>query len=345
MRILLTLIVAILTSHLYAQQTGELTSRVMFYNVENLFDTKDDTLKNDEEFLPEGERHWDNHKFYQKLNKVAKVIIGVGEWQAPAVVGLCEIENRFVLNQLVFETPLKNYDYSIIHQESPDWRGIDVALLYRKSRFIPDTFFTIQVNFPFDPDSKTRDILYVKGRFITSDTIHVFINHWPSRYGGYLETKPKREFVAGLLRNQADSLFLVNPKSNILIMGDLNDDPHDESVSRILNAMPEPLDSCCQLINLMSGYVTDNSIGTLKYRENWNVFDQVIISRAIYEGENGIQLSDEQAMIYRPPFLIEKDERYMGEKPFRTFKGFEYNGGFSDHLPVFLDLKMSGKYE
>ncbi len=167
--------------------------RVMFYNVENLFDTKDDSLTSDEEFLPDGDRHWNTNKFYKKLNNIYKVILGVGEWNPPAIVALCEIENRFVLNQLVYQTPLKKFDYKVVHFESPDRRGIDVAMLYRKELFHVDTAFPIQINFPFDENSKTRDILYVKGSFDKKDTIHFFINHWPSRYGGYMQTKPKRE--------------------------------------------------------------------------------------------------------------------------------------------------------
>ncbi len=342
MRIIYTLIFALIFTHLHAQQAETLTYRVMFYNAENLFDTKDDTLKNDDEFLPDSDRHWDNNKFYKKLNNTAKVIIGLGGWQAPAVVGLCEIENRYVLNQLVFDTPLKNYDYSVIHRESPDWRGIDVAMLYRKELFKPDTFFTIPVYFPFDPDSRTRDILYVKGRF-AEDTVHFFINHWPSRYGGYLETKPKRAFVAGLVKYKVDSLFNADSKSKIIVMGDLNDGPADESVSNILKALPEPLDSCCQLVNLMAPYDSDKSIGTLKYHENWDVFDQVIVSSSLLDGSAKLQILNRKALIYKPPFLIEKDDRYMGEKPFRTYYGFDYQGGFSDHLPVYFDISISGK--
>jgi hypothetical protein len=155
--------------------------RVMFYNVENLFDTFDDTLTRDEEFLPEGDRHWNSNKFYKKLNNIYKVILNVGEWNPPAIVGLCEIENRFVLNQLVYETPLKKFDYKVIHFDSPDRRGIDVGLLYRKDAFRKDTAYVFPINFPFNSNSKTRDILYVKGSFGDLDTVHIFINHWPSR--------------------------------------------------------------------------------------------------------------------------------------------------------------------
>jgi len=336
------LIILVLTIILSVQSQDNFY-RIMFYNAENLFDTKDDTLKNDDEFLPDSDHHWDNNKFYKKLNNTAKVIIGVGGWQTPTIVGLCEIENRYVLNQLVYDTPLKNFGYSFIHQESPDWRGIDVAMLYRKDHFITDTFFTIPVHFPFDAESKTRDILYVKGRLEGRDTLHIFINHWPSRYGGYLETKPKREFVAGLVRHGVDSLLKVNSDNRIVIMGDLNDGPSDESVATFLKAYLEPPDSCCSLVNLMAPYDADKSTGTLKYHETWDVFDQMIVSSNLLNEADGLCVIDKKAMIYKPDFLLEKDDRYLGAKPFRTYNGFEYRGGFSDHLPVYLDIKVFGE--
>ena len=311
----------------------------MFYNTENLFDTKDDTLKNDDEFLPEGDRHWDNYRFYKKLNNISKVIIAVGEWQAPAIVGLCEVENRFVLNQLVYETPLKNFGYRIIHKESPDWRGIDVAFLYRKAFFIADTFLIIPVRFSFDPDSRTRDILYVKGRFNDNDTIHFFVNHWPSRYGGYMETEAKRQHAALLLRNNVDSLFHLDPTSKIIIMGDFNDGPSDESIRKILMAEPGIQEEVPCLVNLMAPYDQDKSSGTLKYQSSWDVFDQLIVSSYSLAADSGWVVKNSRATIFRSDFLLEEDERYLGQKPFRTYYGFKYQGGYSDHLPVWLDLE------
>ena len=321
------------------------TFRIMFYNCENLFDTKDDTLSRDEEFLPDGDRKWDNFRFYKKLNNIAKVIIGVGEWQAPAVVGLCEIENRFVLNQLVYETPLKKFGYRILHRESPDWRGIDVACLYRKDVFHPDTFLTIPVRFPFDPDSRTRDILYVKGRFYSNDSLHLFINHWPSRYGGYLETEKKRQFAATILRRHVDSLLMSSKNCKIMIMGDFNDGPKDASISEILQTRLSCVDAergC--LINLMFPYVDSSTSGTLKYRESWDVFDQVIVSQSLLKADSGLSVSPAKAYIYKPAYLLIEDETYMGLKPFRTYYGFKYQGGFSDHLPVWVQIveEMSG---
>ncbi|MCD4696429.1 MAG: hypothetical protein K8S16_09345 [Bacteroidales bacterium] len=313
----------------------------MFYNVENLFDTKDDSLTNDNEFLPEGNRHWDTQKFYFKLNNIYKVIIAAGEWKPPILVGLCEIENQFVLNKLVFETPLNNFGYDIIHFESPDRRGIDVALLYREEFFTIDTAIQIPVMFPFDPDSRTRDILYVKGRFNSNDTVHLFINHWPSRYGGYLETIPKRNYVAGVLKVKTDSLFNRQPSATIIILGDFNDEPWNESLSGILQAKD---DSAAleqgQLYNLSAICKLESDEGSLKYQGNWNLFDQVIVSGNLLSAGSGIKIPPPGFQIFSPGFLLEKDEKFLGAKPFRTYNGFKYNGGFSDHLPVFIDILL-----
>ncbi len=199
--------------------------RVAFYNTENLFDIYNDSLTNDDEFTPEGFRHWDNYRFFNKLNNLYKVIVGIGEWNPPMIVGLCEVENEFVLKKLIYNTPLKNFDYNFIHFESPDHRGIDVAMLYRKSEFHPVTYQPFRIYFPDDTASSTRDILYVKGTIGDSDTLHVFVNHWPSRYGGYLVSKPKRAWVAEVLKSKTDSILGQNPSANILIMGDFNDSP------------------------------------------------------------------------------------------------------------------------
>lgn len=322
---------------LIAQQVNQ--ERIIFYNVENLFDTENDSIKDDDEFTPEGPKNWSNYRFYDKLNNTYRVILSIGEWNPPAVVGLCEIENRFVLNQLVYQTPLKRFDYKIVHFESPDKRGIDVALLYRNDKFKPSYSETIQIDFPFDSDSKTRDILYVKGVLFEIDTVHFFVNHWPSRWGGYLETKPKREFVASQLKIKVDSLFSLNLNPNIVIMGDFNDEPWDESIKNVLEAT---LDITGirdkELLNLMARYEKDWLVGTNKYKEDWSVIDQFIVSGNLISEQNGIQVSVEGVRIHNLDFLLEEDKTNGGNKPFRTYVGYKYNGGFSDHLPVYIDL-------
>ncbi len=316
--------------------------RIAFYNVENLFDIYNDSLKNDDEFTPEGDRNWNNKRFYKKLNNIYKIIVGIGEWNLPVIVGFCEVENRFVLNKLVYQTPLKTFDYKIIHEESPDWRGIDVALIYRSTEFAPISYKTIGIRFPFDTASRTRDILYVKGILSENDTVHLFVNHWPSRYGGYLVTKPKREFVAAVLRKQVDSLFFADTNPNIIIMGDFNDEPWDESLEKVLKAKLDTSDlKHNDLFNLMSYYKKDGDLGTSKYMEAWSFIDQFIVSSNLISGRQKFQLLNGKARIYNPEFLLEDDFKHLGKKPFRTYIGFSYNNGYSDHLPIYIDLKGS----
>jgi len=328
-----------LNTSIVAQETDRY--RIMFYNVENLFDTMDDPMINDDEFLPEGGKHWNNDKFYKKLNSIYRVIISCGEWNPPAIVGLCEIENRFVLEQLVYNTPLKKFNYQIVHFESPDHRGIDVALLYRKSIFHPDTAYPIRVIFPFDSTKRTRDILYVKGTLGDKEMLHVFVNHWPSRYGGYMATIPKRNYAANVLRSAIDSVRAIDQKASILLMGDFNDGPYEQSMRDHLGAMVDTVAiHHDDLLNLTAGFDHDSSIGTLKYKGNWDVFDQLIVSSNMMDGRSGIRVSIKGAQIHKPDFLFREDETYLGIKPNRTYLGYRYQGGYSDHLPVYLDLEI-----
>jgi hypothetical protein len=317
--------------------------RVMFYNVENLFDIYDDSLTRDEEFTPEGERRWNNRRFYNKLNNIYKVIMAVGQWEPPSIIGLCEIENRLVLDKLIYETPLKNFGYRIIHHESPDRRGIDVALLYREEHFIPFHHEAVAVTFSNDTARKTRDILYVKGLVFDKEMIHLFVNHWPSRYGGYMVSKPSRKTAALKLRQKTDSLLNINPNLNIIIMGDFNDNPDDESLQDVLLAAnPGNSISNGELFNLMKLF-NNNNTGTLKYRESWDIFDQFIVSGTLLQPDAKILIRDFKAEIFAPDFLFEDDKAYFGKRPFRTYTGFKYSGGYSDHLPVYIDLMNNEK--
>ena len=319
------------------------SARIAFYNVENLFDVYDDSLTRDEEFTPEGPRHWNNNKFYKKINNTYKVIMALSESGPPAIVGLCETENRFVLKKLVYDTPLKNFNYRIIQFESPDWRGIDVALLYRTNLFEPLFSVAIPVLFPFDTASRTRDILYVKGVLLNTDTIHIFVNHWPSRYGGYMPTVPKRNYAAQVLKNKADSILRINENAAILIMGDFNDEPQDESLSKILSAKsPATPISNNELYNLMLLEQEGWHHGSLKYQQGWNKFDMMIVSGGLLDKSSTLQISERGAKIYHAEFLLEEDKTHLGQKPNRTYIGFKYHGGFSDHLPVYVDVNVNG---
>lgn len=323
-------------------QTKSDTYKIMFYNVENLFDTYNDSLINDEEFLPQGDRFWNANKYYSKINNIFKVIIALGEWNPPAIIGLCEIENKKVINDLVNNTPLVKFEYKIIHKESPDRRGIDVALLYRDELFSPLNYQAIPINFPNNPESKTRDILYVKGIAKNTDTLNIFINHWPSRWGGQLESEGRRLYVASVLKAKVDSIFSSNPKSNIVIMGDFNDYPENKSINNILDASQEFNQiKENKLFNLSSTFSKSKNIGTHKYQGEWGILDQFIISGNLLNKRNKIFTSINDIHIFNPDFLLEPDKNYFGYKPNRTFVGYKYNGGFSDHLPTYLIINFN----
>lgn len=320
----------------YAQQYT--SARFVFYNVENLFDLQDDTLTADGEFTPDGEKAWTQKRYRDKIERIAKTITTIGEWEFPAMIGLCEIENRSVLNDLLDHRLLKEAGYKIIHRDSPDGRGIDVAFIYDPHVFSPLGSAWIPICFKADPEMRTRDILHVEGVLFGSDTLHVFINHWPSRWGGVEATIPKRVDVAMQLRQYTDSLFTVFGNPNILIAGDLNDNPVDSSVYKVLGAMEQYDNTRHGMYNLMFPAYRLPDMGSLKYKSDWEVYDQIIVSSALLDG-NGLQVKDREAHIFNADYLLTKDERYLGEKPFRTYAGPTYLDGFSDHLPVFVDLE------
>ncbi len=310
----------------------------MFYNVENLFDTVDDPEKNDDEFLPDRDRYWNENKYFRKLKRIYQTIMASSKWSAPAVIGMAEIENRSVLEALLYHTPLGTMGYKIIHKESPDHRGIDVAVLYNKHQFTPTKYQTYTVSKPGDKNYKTRDILHVEG-YLGQKTIHFFVNHWPSKYSGVLKTKPLRALAAQTLRVTVDSLFSISRYSNIVIMGDFNDSPFNESVKNHLRALPvnkKPTPG--NLYNLAYNNA-ELGKGTNKYHGKWEMIDQIMVSGNLLS-DNSIYTSDSLFKIIEAPFLFEKDKNYLGVKPFRTYTGFKYNNGFSDHLPVILDIKL-----
>lgn len=320
------------------QNQGE--STILFYNVENLFDTKDNPKTDDENFTPDGEMHWTNVRFNDKLLKISKVIISSGGWKVPDLIILGEIENRYVLEKLTEQPLLKPYSFKIIHKESPDHRGIDVGFLYNPEHFLP-----IEYNYiPLKINNNTldsREILYVSGILKNVDTVHVFGNHWPSRYSGLLETKSMRKEAALLLRSKIKELYdkYVSPK--IIVVGDFNDNPEDESIAEYLKAekVEEPIISN-KLYNLFYG-LNQSENGTLKYQSQWFMFDQIIVSGSLLSVKSGFYTKEENAGIIDLPFLLEDDLKFGGKKPFRTYYGFSYNGGFSDHLPVLLQLNTA----
>lgn len=312
--------------------------RLMFYNVENLFDTEDDPAKDDQEFLPSGDKAWTPERYQKKLDNIASVVAALGEGHLPDVIGLCEIENRKVLDDLLNKTLLKKADYRIIHQESPDERGIDVAVLYRNSSVKPLYFEAINVNLG-EGARPTRDILYFKA-LLKKDTLHCFVNHWPSRSGGEEASAPKRALAAAALKQKTDKLLSADPHAIIVLTGDFNDDPLNESLQKVLGA-GNPNESKSHLLNLTMPAQMETKPGTLKYRGQWNYFDQFIVSSALFD-QKGLETSLIHYHIFSGPsgneFLLEDDTRNTGKQPFRTYLGKKYHDGFSDHLPVYIDL-------
>ncbi|MCD6354074.1 MAG: hypothetical protein J7L95_00850 [Prolixibacteraceae bacterium] len=313
---------------------------LLFYNTENLFDLKDDPKTNDDEFTPGGDRHWTYKRFNHKILNISKVILGASGWTPPAVVGLCEVENRWVLEQLVNKTPLKAVGYKIIHKESPDHRGIDVALLFNPKQFTPVKYNYYPLELTNGTILKTREILYVLGVTNKGDTLHLFFNHWPSRYSGLLETRPLRNRAAFILKQKVNDLMVKYKSPKIIIMGDFNDQPTDESISKVLQAAPVSSGSSTGQLYNLSLSREKAGLGTIKYKSQWSVFDQVIVSGAILQkSADGLWAKPVDASILQMPFLFEKDEKWGGKRLKRNYIGFSYNGGFSDHLPILLKLK------
>lgn len=310
----------------------------LFYNVENLFDTKDNPDTADDEFTPAGFRHWTPKRLNRKLTQLSKVMLAASEWTPPHLIALCEIENRYVLERLLNDTPLINYPYQIIQKNSPDPRGIDVALLYNEEVFYPLHYKYI----PIDSMIRTREILYVQGILNNIDTLHLFVNHWPSRYSGLLESRKNRNMAAMTLRRYVESVQELHHEPKIIITGDFNDQPTDESLMIHLKAKPTIDDTPVgnDLYNLSMTWM-ENDIKTLKHQSQWSVFDQFIVSGSMLNPTNTIYTTPEMATIVKLPFLLEKDEKFGHYKLYRTYTGYRYHGGFSDHLPVSLKLRVN----
>ncbi|MDZ7604864.1 MAG: endonuclease/exonuclease/phosphatase family protein [Cyclobacteriaceae bacterium] len=305
----------------------------MFYNTENLFDTFDDPAINDDEYTPEGALHWSFTRYRKKLNNIARVITAVGEWQHPDLIGLCEVENFQVLMDLTTQTPLKNAGYRIIHENSPDRRGIDVAMLYK-----PEKIALISQKLLPVGDGTTwnsRDMLLCMFG-LEKDTLFVIACHWPSRSGGAAASAPRRDAAARILRQAVDSLQRIYNEPKIMMMGDFNDEPVDNSLAAVLRAVkyannPAPN----QLFNLSFDDL-EAGRGTLVHTEinkTWYAFDQIIVSGALLTN-NKLSVKPPKTLIYQQDWLIQNG------RPFRTYQGPRYLGGFSDHLPICIDLQI-----
>ena len=300
--------------------------RVVFYNVENLFDTIADAGIQDEEFLPKSDKQWNTVRYRTKIANLAKTLRAVGGWQAPEIIGLAEIENRTVLIDLIQHNVLATTNYGIVHYDSDDPRGIDVGLCYNQD--LLEAVYAEPVKMRAE-NVRTRDILYVKFLVNQQDTLHVFVNHWPSRRGGQEASQHKRLFAAERLKNKTDSILQQDRNANILAMGDFNDTPRDTSLRFLTNTTNLPL------LNLMTAL--PETSGSHKYRGVWDYLDQILVSQSLMDNEI-LQLSYPQGYVFKQPFLLEDDEKYGDFYPMRSWKGNFFISGFSDHLPVFVDV-------
>lgn len=306
---------------------------VMSYNVENLFDCLHDSLKNDYEFLPQATRHWTFSKYRKKLDHIARVILSVGGWAPPALVGLCEIENDSVLHALTRYSLLRTAGYRYICTHSNDQRGIDVGLLYQRKWFKPIHIESLPVKKPVHVRHDTRDVLHVSGLMINLDTLDVIICHFPSRRGGAKRSEPYRLSAAGTVRRCVDSLYHIRQKPQIIIMGDFNDYPDNASVKLILGKRPT-------LHHLLADEASQKNSGTYKFRGEWGLLDHLIVSPSLIHPGSTLYTPPYSGQIFRAPFLLTTDKTYGGMQPLRTYWGMRYLGGFSDHLPVYASFRL-----
>lgn len=307
---------------------------VAFYNVENLFDTRQDKTILDTDFIPTSDKKWDNKRYEQKLNKIAKAIASIGPEDheyPPMVVGLAEVENKTVLQDLIDTDVLKDKDYAFVHYNSPDERGIDTAFLYRKNLItITDSRSReLVLETPEGNRDFTRDILQVSCN-VLGEHILFLINHWPSRRDGWTSTADKRLEAAKQNTLIIEAAKTANANQRFIVMGDFNDDPKDASVRY--------LEQAAELYNPMEVLLTKRK-GTTKHKGRWNLFDQILISNEFLKFQKK-KLNYKSAAIFDPEFLKQQKGRYKGT-PYRTFGGKNYTGGYSDHFPVYVMLEKT----
>ena len=304
-RLILMVLLSVECGFLMAQESLTMIS----YNVENLFDCQHDTLKNDYSFLPDGDHHWTYHKYQTKLDRIAQVVVNISGWESAALVGLCEVENARCLRDLCYR--LKRFHYQYVHYESEDERGIDVALLYdsTKVKVLDSRPLRVDLN-----EDNTRDILYVKVLLHERDTMYAMVCHLPSRLGGGAATEWKRLKAKQVIQQQIDSILHQQPQANIVVMGDMNSEAKND-----LNGMSNQMVALEQV-----------GQGTHKYQGVWSCLDQYYVSKALKDRVS--------VQIYSTEWLLEEDNKYLDYQPKRTFVGFRYHGGYSDHMPIVLTI-------
>ena len=311
---------------------------ISFYNLENLYDTVDNPITNDEEFLPNGVRNYNTTIYMDKLDKLATVISQIGTEinpDGPAILGVAEVENDTVLKDLVKHKLIEKRNYQIVHYDSKDIRGVDVGLLYNPRYFNVVASDKLFVQLPGGSKDAyfTRDILWVKGK-LDGEIIHIYVNHWPSRVGGEQRSAPAREAAAQVCRTHIDSILRTEPSAKFVVMGDLNDDPINSSVAAVLNAKGKQNDVRAGGLFNPWTEMYRKGFGTLAYQDAWGLFDQIIISYPwLIKDQDGFYFHQQQ--IFNREYLVENKGRYKGY-PMRTWDGNTYRGGYSDHFPTYL---------
>lgn len=330
----------LLAGNVNGQKATYKVSLVGFYNLENLYDTINDPEKSDEEFLPGGTKKYTSEVYHDKLGRLADVLSQIGTDVTPdglALIGHAEVENENVLNDLYKQPQFKGRTYKIVHYDSPDDRGVDVALAYNPKYFKPvysESLFVPVFNTDGTP-RHTRDILFVKG-LLDGEEVFVMVGHWPSRRGGEEASAPGRASAAGVCKHKVDSLVKINPNTKIIIMGDLNDDPVSPSVAKVLGAKGDK--TKVEAGGLYNPWVEPykQGIGTLAYNDSWNLFDQIMISSGfLSNNQSGVFYKD--AHIFSKPWMVQTTGRYKGY-PKRTYDFDNYMQGYSDHFPTYLVL-------
>jgi hypothetical protein len=334
-----SLLLLSLSTTIYAQKEYKVGA-IGFYNFENLFDTLDAPDIRDEEYTPEGFRLWNTMRYNEKLDNLAKVVEELGTDVTPdgvSVLGVSEVENRKVLEDFVAHPLIKDRNYQIVHYDSPDFRGIDVALLYNPKYFTVESSEAVPLKI-YDKEGerkKTRDILFVSGQY-DGEPMHFLVNHWPSRRGGESATQEFRNAGALVCKNICDSLMQINPRAKIIIMGDLNDDPISPSVKKVLEAKSDKKQVRKGGIYNPMYDLFRKGFGTLAYRDAWSLFDQTLLSYGLVSSRStGYRFF--KVRVHNPTYLLQKTGRFKGY-PFRSYGGGTYLGGYSDHFPVYVFL-------
>jgi glutaredoxin-related protein len=317
---------------------------IAFYNTENLYDTIDNPLTLDDEFTPNGLDKWNSKRYYIKLEHLSEVISQIGDEYVkggPVILGMSEIEDSAVLADLVAQPLLKSSNYGFVHYDSPDRRGVDVALIYQKDHFTVLNSKPVKLTIPGKTDWFTRDQLVVSGKF-DGEQLYVIVNHWPSRRGGEKKSASLRNAAADLTKSIVDSIQKIDSTAKIVIMGDLNDDPTNNSVLKHLQAKGEEKETGMKdLFNPMYNLFKKEGIGSLAYRDNWNMFDQIIVSGSLL-GEDKSTYKFFKAKIFNKSWLTQKEGAFSGY-PFRTYVGTTWQGGYSDHFPAYIFLVKDSK--